>query len=99
VGGVLSLLPQATGIKGDVEEIAETGLEFDDSTTGSFSSAVVASIGLESCVVGFAHGDNASFWICECRLAAALALVLMLLLTLPLLDGGVDSGCESKIWT
>jgi hypothetical protein len=57
---VLSLLPHAAGIEGDVEEI-ETGLEFSDSTTDSFLSAVIVSIGLGSFVVGFADEDNASF--------------------------------------
>jgi hypothetical protein len=42
------------------------------------------------------HLDNASFNICVCKLAITLAPVLRLLLTLAVLDGGLDSGWESK---
>jgi hypothetical protein len=82
----------------DVEEITETGLESRDSITGSLSTSVT-SMGGRSFGVGFADEDNASFWIRAWRLAVAPPLVLRLLFALPLLDGGLDSGWESKIWT
>lgn len=86
------LLPDATGMEGD-KELPETGLELGDSTKGFFFS------GSAGMAVFTVDEEIDNFWICECKLAAALTPVLRLLLTLPVRDGGLERGCESNIWT
>jgi hypothetical protein len=95
---VLWLLSHATGIEVNADEGDETGLEFGDSTTVTLVS-IPTCFGPEPLKIEVADEDSASFDICACKLAAMLAPVLRLLLTLPVLDGGLDSGWESKIWT
>jgi hypothetical protein len=88
---VLKLLSHATGIKANADEGDEIGLEVGDSTTVTLVS-IPTSLGPEPLKIEVADEDSASFDICACKLAVTLAPVLRLLLTLPVLDGGLDSG-------
>jgi hypothetical protein len=55
------VLPEATGIEVDVEEIVEIGLAFGDSITVSFLSFAIKSTSRGSFVAGFTGEDKASF--------------------------------------